>query len=144
MSSTRHLTLLVALAVAAGCSSEQAEEGQTSQETSQPAVESNAPPAPAGEIDQELAALGEGLFQSKGCVACHTIGKGRLTGPDLQGVADRREYGWMTAMMMNPDSMVKADPVAKQLLAEYMTPMLSLAVTAEEARAIYEHLRREQ
>jgi hypothetical protein len=40
--------------------------------------------------------------------------------------------------------MVKADPVAKQLLAEYMTPMLSLAVTAEEARAIYEHLRREQ
>ena len=143
MSSTRHLTLLVALAVAAGCSSEQAEEGQALQETS-PAAASNAPLAPAGEIDQELAALGEGLFQSKGCVACHTIGKGRLTGPDLQGVTDRREYGWMTAMMMNPDSMVKADPVAKQLLAEYMTPMLSLAVTAEEARAIYEHLRREQ
>ena len=144
MKSTRQLTLLVALAVAVGCSGEQAEEGQNSQEVSQPAAASNAPPAPTGEIDQELAALGEGLFQSKGCIACHTIGRGRLTGPDLEGVADRREYGWITAMMMNPDSMTKADPIAKLLLAEYMTPMLSLAVTASEARAIYEHLRREQ
>ena len=144
MNSTQQLTLLVALAVAAGCSSEEAEEGQTSQEASQPATEGNAPLAPTSETDQELAALGEGLFQSKGCVACHTIGKGRLTGPDLEGVTARREYGWIRAMMMNPDSMTKADPIAKQLLAEYMTPMLSLAVTPEEASAIYEHLRREQ
>ncbi len=144
MKSTRQMTILVALAIAIGCSSEQAEEGQTSQEASQPAAESKAMPEPTGEIDQELAALGEGLFQSKGCIACHTIGKGRLTGPDLEGVSDRREYGWITAMMMNPDSMTKTDAIAKQLLAEYMTPMLSLAVTADEARAIYEHLRREQ
>jgi len=143
MNSTRHLTLLVALAIVVGCLSEQAEEGQTSREASQPAAESNVPPAPTGGIDQELAVLGEGLFQSKGCIACHTIGRGRLTGPDLKDVADRREYGWIRAMMMNPDSMTKADPIAKQLLAEYMTPMLSLAVTADEARAIYEHLRRE-
>jgi hypothetical protein len=46
-------------------------------------------------------------------------------------------------MMVNPDSMLQEDPVAQQLLAEYMTPMLSLGVTPEDARAIYEYLRRE-
>jgi mono/diheme cytochrome c family protein len=88
-----------------------------------------------------LDANGERLFRSKGCVACHTVGGGNRTGPDLEGVTDRREYGWIAAMIINPDSMIKADPIARQLLADYMTPMLSLAVTADEARSIYEYLR---
>jgi len=48
----------------------------------------------------------------------------------------------MAAMMMNPDSMIKEDAVARQLLAEYMTPMMNMGVTADETRAIYEYLRR--
>jgi cytochrome c2 len=39
--------------------------------------------ARASEPDQEL---GERLFTEKGCVACHTVGEGRLVGPDLQNL----------------------------------------------------------
>lgn len=99
--------------------------------------------APSGPIDAELAARGEGLFQAKACIGCHTIGKGRLTGPDLEGVTQRRDYGWIVGMVTNPDSMVRADPVAKSLFAEYMTPMVPVPVSPEEAAAIYEFLRRE-
>lgn len=112
-------------------------------DTAQAAQPASAASAPSGAIDRELAAQGESLFQAKGCNGCHTVGGGRLTGPDLAGVTERREYGWMMAMITKPDSMIKADPTARQLFAEYMTPMLNMGVTPEEARAIYEYLRDE-
>jgi hypothetical protein len=39
--------------------------------------------------------------------------------------------------------MIKADPTARQLFAEYMTPMLDMNISSDEARAIYEYLRGE-
>lgn len=97
---------------------------------------------PAGPIDKQLADRGEQLFQTKGCGGCHSIGGGRLTGPDLEGVTERREHEWILAMVQNPDSMLREDPVARQLFAEYMTPMLSVDASRDDARAIYEFFRR--
>ncbi len=94
--------------------------------------------------ERDLAGQGEKVFQSKGCIGCHTIGRGKLTGPDLKGVTDRRPYGWFVAWVTNPDSMLKVDPTARQLLAQYMTPMLGMGVTQDEARALWEYLRREK
>lgn len=102
------------------------------------------PAAFSGSVDASLAARGQELFAAKGCIGCHTIGGGRLTGPDLQGVTDRRSYDWIVALITNPDSMLRADPVAKQLLGEYLTPMLNTNTTRDEARAIYEYLRSRQ
>jgi mono/diheme cytochrome c family protein len=118
-------------------------EGQAPAAARPPAAVAAAAPAPAGPVDQALAERGERVFQTKGCVGCHTIGKGRLTGPDLKGVTERRPYEWFVPWVMNPDSMLKVDPIAKQLLAEYMTPMLGMGVTADEARALWEYLRHE-
>lgn len=98
---------------------------------------------PTGPVDEAMANRGEELFRTRACVTCHTVGGGRLVGPDLSGVTDRRDFGWMLAMIQNPDSMIRADSIARQLLAEYMTPMANQGISAEEARALYEYLRRE-
>lgn len=98
---------------------------------------------PTKEINAEIARRGESLFQSKGCIGCHTVGGGRLTGPDLQEVTERRSLDWFVAMVINPDSMLGEDPAARELFAEYMTPMMDLGLSADEAASLYEYLRRE-
>lgn len=99
---------------------------------------------PQGAPDAELAARGEELFTTRGCVACHYVGREqRLVGPDLAGVPERRDFGWFYHMVTNPDSMVRNDPTAKELFAEYMTPMTDMNVQDEEVVALWEYLRRE-
>lgn len=122
-----------------------AEEGQGSGESSQPvAVEGQAPPAAeaAGEVDAALAAQGEALLSARGCTACHTLGRGRLVGPDLAGVTERRSAEFIVAMIVNPDSMLANDATAKELLGQYFTPMSNQGVTPEDARALLEYFRR--
>lgn len=84
---------------------------------------------------------GEELFQSKGCVACHTIGDGKLSGPDLQGVTERREEEWLKKWIKSPDTMVFSDPIAKELLAEYMVPMPNQGLTDQEVIEIISYLK---
>jgi protein SCO1 len=62
---------------------------------------------------------GQRLFLSK-CSACHTIGQGDRVGPDLEGVADRRERAWLTRYVSAPDEMLGAgDPIATALFNKY-------------------------
>ncbi len=64
-------------------------------------------------------ASGEQLFQSK-CAACHTIGGGRLIGPDLAGVADRRTPGWLVSFVQSSQSVASSgDAVAVALFEEF-------------------------
>ncbi|MBI4607901.1 MAG: cytochrome c [Candidatus Rokubacteria bacterium] len=48
---------------------------------------------------------GQAIFQEK-CVSCHTIGGGRLVGPDLQGVTARRDREWQRL----PPSLPMSEP----------------------------------
>lgn len=53
------------------------------------------------------------------CASCHTIGGGRLTGPDLKGVTTRRDRAWLTRFIANPKVVIDSgDPYARQLLDE--------------------------
>jgi len=45
---------------------------------------------------------GQYLFATH-CAACHTIGGGELVGPDLLGVTEVRERGWLTRLIKTPD-----------------------------------------
>ena len=42
------------------------------------------------------------------CGACHTVGKGKLVGPDLKGVQDRHSEEWILKWVHSSQSLVKA------------------------------------
>ncbi len=59
------------------------------------------------------------LFQLK-CGVCHTIGQGRLVGPDLADVQGRRSEEWLIEFIRSSQSMInKGDPQAQALFEEY-------------------------
>ncbi|MFV1998590.1 MAG: c-type cytochrome, partial [Acidiferrobacterales bacterium] len=64
-------------------------------------------------------ATGEQLFQAK-CAACHTIGGGRLVGPDLAGVTDKRTPAWLENFVQSSQSLVNSgDAEAVALFEEF-------------------------
>ena len=94
----------------------------------------------ADEIDTEMAARGEAQFNEI-CVACH-MAEQRMIGPAMKGVYERRSPEWVMNMMLNPDGMLKEDPIAKALLKEYNNAiMLNQNLTEDEARDLAEYLR---
>ncbi len=53
------------------------------------------------------------------CISCHTIGGGRLTGPDLKDVTTRQDRQWLTKFLMNPRNVIdSSDPYAKKIFEE--------------------------
>ena len=53
------------------------------------------------------------------CVSCHTIGGGRLTGPDLKDVSKRQDRQWLIKFLMNPRAVIDSgDAYAKRILEE--------------------------
>ncbi len=66
-------------------------------------------------------------FFRANCMNCHTIGGGRLSGPDLKNVSDRKDREWLIDFMMNPKAVIDSgDPYAAKLLEEYRAPMPAL------------------
>ena len=52
------------------------------------------------------------------CVNCHTIGGGRLTGPDLKNVAERKDAEWLINFMINPKQVIDGGDAYAQKLVE--------------------------
>lgn len=58
-------------------------------------------------------------FFRQNCVSCHTVGGGRLTGPDLKDVTQRKERQWLIEFLQSPQAMMdKGDPYALKLQQE--------------------------
>ena len=143
-----HALVVVTLAVClAGCGGKQA---ATSENAATPAASAPAggtetlpanldqgPRAGESDYDEAKAKLGETLFQTKGCSACHAFGK-RVTGPDLAGVTMRRTAAWIESQILHPDLMVKQDPTARALFAQFALQMPKQGLTPDEAKAVIE------
>lgn len=53
------------------------------------------------------------------CMNCHTIGGGRLTGPDLKDVGKRNDAEWLIAFMQNPKAVIDSgDAYAAKITEE--------------------------
>ncbi len=86
---------------------------------------------------QSQADQGEQIFQTL-CVMCHTLGGGRLIGPDLQGIADRRSEDWIIRFVRASQQLVsEGDPDAVAVFEEYArVPMPDQALSDDEIRAV--------
>jgi len=83
---------------------------------------------------------GQYLF-AKECAACHTLGQGDKIGPDLAGVATRRNPEWLARYIVEPDKVLASgDPTAKQLKERYGVTMPNLRVGDRDLAALLEYL----
>lgn len=91
-------------------------------------------------IDQEMAKKGEAVY-AKMCMACHKPTE-KFIGPAPKGILERRSPEWVMNMILNPEQMVKEDPIAKKLLMEFNgSPMANQHLTEDEARQVLEYFR---
>jgi len=61
-----------------------------------------------------------GALYSKFCSACHTIGSGRLVGPDLINISEKRSQEWLLAYIPSSQTVIKSgDADAVAIYKEY-------------------------
>ncbi len=99
-------------------------------------------PAPGAPVDAALADVGARVFEAR-CTGCHAVRGQPKLGPNLAGITLARDLPWIRSMVTNPDSMTRADPIARALLQAYGVPMQVVGgMDGSAARAVIEFLRR--
>ncbi len=84
---------------------------------------------------------GESLFKAN-CMACHTIGGGRLVGPDLKGVNAKYEKEWLTKFIKSSQSMVAAgDEQAVKLFNEFLIPMPDPPINEDQISTLLTYIK---
>lgn len=91
------------------------------------------------DIDQEMVTKGRNIYEMK-CEMCHNM-EGRMVGPQLGDIMEKRSPEFVMNFILNPSGMVREHPVGQELLREYMVAMPFQNVKEDEARAIVEFLR---
>lgn len=90
----------------------------------------------SGVVKAQDAPDGAQLFQA--CAACHQIGKGRLIGPDLMKVTERRDRDWIKRFILNSQEVIQSgDETAVKLFEEYnKVPMPPFQYSDAELEAL--------
>jgi protein SCO1/2 len=84
---------------------------------------------------------GQYLFTKK-CGACHTVGQGDKIGPDLVGVADKRNRDWLMRKIQHPEQLLaEKDPITMALSEKYgHVNMPNLRVADDDANYMIGYL----
>jgi cytochrome c551/c552 len=87
---------------------------------------------------------GKDLF-TQNCAACHSVGKGKLVGPDLRGVETRHPTAWLYKWIKSSQTMVtNGDKVAVKLFADNSSiPMPDQALTSDQVKSILDYIKGE-
>lgn len=95
-------------------------------------------------VDEALAKRGKTVWVNRGCMGCHTIGKGPLAGPDLAGVIERRDLDWLKRWLKDTEQMLATDSLAQALLKEYKnTRMPNLRLSDADIDALLNFIAQE-
>jgi mono/diheme cytochrome c family protein len=83
---------------------------------------------------------GAALFKQT-CSACHSIGKGKLVGPDLKGVNSKRTEAWIINFVKDAKAFSEKDADAKAMVTEFGYPMPPLPNVPEaDIKAIIKYI----
>jgi mono/diheme cytochrome c family protein len=85
---------------------------------------------------------GKQIFQQS-CAACHSIGGGRLVGPDLAGVNDKRPESWLLKFIKSSQTVVKSgDKTATALFEQFnKIAMPDQAVSDDQIKKVLAHIK---
>ncbi|MFV0375959.1 MAG: c-type cytochrome [Mangrovibacterium sp.] len=84
---------------------------------------------------------GESLFKTT-CIACHTINGGKLIGPDLAGINERRKQDWLISFIRSSQKMVNSgDSLAAELFEKYKIPMPDNNYSDDEILSILSYIK---
>lgn len=84
----------------------------------------------------------DGAQLFKACAVCHQLGKGRLVGPDLYQVTQRRDREWLIKFIRNSQEVIQSgDEYAVKLFEEYnKIPMPPAGLTDEQIIAVIDYI----
>ncbi|MBI3013960.1 MAG: c-type cytochrome [Candidatus Tectomicrobia bacterium] len=100
-----------------------------------------APFPPLNPQASEAAKRGRETFQNKGCRTCHSVGGGRIIGPDLLGVSRKRSKEWLRAWLGDPAAFIRSHPELKSWPDEFGgVVMPNQNLSSEEISALVEFL----
>jgi cytochrome c2 len=92
-------------------------------------------------LNEAMAAKGQGIFDVK-CSACHKLTDEKLVGPGWKGVTSRHTPEWIMNFATNVEEMLNKDPKAQAQLEICLVRMPNQNLTDEDARSIYEFMRK--
>lgn len=96
-------------------------------------------PAPAPQIAG--AEAGHEAFVTRGCNSCHGVDSGTVIGPDLKGVAARRDVDWLRRWLADPAAMIRAYPDLRGWPAAYGNIVMpNQNLSTEEIEALVQYL----
>ena len=84
---------------------------------------------------------GQAIFDQK-CISCHSIGGGRIVGPDLKGVTEQRDRDWLIRFIVSPEKLIaQGDPLAERLVQEYDgISMPNMGLSESEAEEVLAYI----
>lgn len=84
---------------------------------------------------------GQDIFKST-CAPCHTVGKGRLVGPDLKNISEKRTQKWLVDFIKSSQSVIKSgDADAVAIYKEYNNMLMpDQPLNAEQIKAILNYI----
>lgn len=92
-------------------------------------------------LDAPMAAAGEKVYSVK-CSSCHKLTGEKLVGPGWLGVTDRNTAPWIMNFVTNTDAMLDKDPKAQAQLEICLVRMPNQNIADDDARALYEFMRK--
>jgi mono/diheme cytochrome c family protein len=69
------------------------------------------------------------------CASCHTIGGGRLVGPDLKNVNQRKDRAWLTQFVQGPKAVIDSGDLYAQQLQKDAQGVVMPTLELDAARA---------